>query len=114
MNEYQRRAASVHALAHPVRLQILEMLARHPTCVCDLVSMTRRRQAYVSQQLSVLRATGLVNAKKDGLYVCYQLAWPEVGKLLETIRFISTQHPEKTAVQHEGCDLRCRLSPGRN
>ena len=73
----------MRALAHPMRLQILQALADHPACVCELQAKTGRRQAYVSQQLSTLRAAGLVCGEKEGLQVRYRLTRPEVIRLLE-------------------------------
>lgn len=80
MSEYQKRAKILQAMSHPVRLQILEILARGPACVCDLISRTRQRQAYVSQQLMLLRQTGIVKSTRLGLNIQYELAQPETTK----------------------------------
>jgi DNA-binding transcriptional ArsR family regulator len=42
------------ALAHPVRLQILDMLRSGEVCVCHMETALGKRQAYISQQLMVL------------------------------------------------------------
>ena len=76
----------MRALAHPVRLKILQALAEHPACVCELQAKTERRRAYVSQQLSILRAAGLVCGEKEGLQVRYRLTRPEVIRLLEIVQ----------------------------
>jgi len=95
MNSYQSQAAIVRALAHPVRLQILQALADHPACVCELQAATGRRQAYVSQQLSILRAVGLVSGEKEGLQVRYRLTWPDMDRLLEIIRLVGARRLEQ-------------------
>lgn len=84
MNAYQARAKVFKALAHPVRLHILELLALGPSCVCDLVMRTGHRQANISQHLALLRAAGLVQTNREGLYVWYSLAQPAVEQFLET------------------------------
>jgi DNA-binding transcriptional ArsR family regulator len=71
------------ALAHPKRLAILEALREGERCVCDLEQALQLRQAYVSQQLTVLREAGLVCYRKDGWNVFYRIGRPEVYTLLE-------------------------------
>jgi ArsR family transcriptional regulator len=70
---YDQQAALFRALAHPVRLGILDLLARDEACVCHLTAALGKRQPYVSQQLMVLREAGLVTDRKDGLMVYYRL-----------------------------------------
>lgn len=70
-----RIAATIfRALAHPGRVWILELLSEQEMCVCELAAALHRRQAYVSQQLSVLRQAGLVVDRREGLQVFYRLA----------------------------------------
>ncbi len=66
MRKYQLESSMFHALAHPVRLQILGILHQRPACVCDLVLLTGQRQPYISQQLMILKAAGLVDFRSDG------------------------------------------------
>ena len=74
MSGYRKRAKILQAMSHPVRLQILEILADKPACVCDLIARTRRRQAYISQHLMLLRQTGMVKSTRLGLNIQYELA----------------------------------------
>ena len=67
-------------MSHPVRLQILDILAKRPTCVCDLIAQTRQRQAYISQHLMALREAGLVKSTRQGVNIQYELAQPEITK----------------------------------
>lgn len=80
MREYHKRAKILHAMSHPVRLQILEILARGPACVCDLIVQTRQRQAYISQHLMLLRQTGIVKSTRLGVRNQYELTQPETTK----------------------------------
>ena len=80
MKEYRKRAKILQAMSHPVRLQILEILADKPACVCDLIARTRRRQAYISQHLMLLRQNGMVKSTRLGLQMQYELAQPEITK----------------------------------
>lgn len=84
MNGYEQTAAVLKALAHPVRLQILDLLQREgEACVCHLESRLGQRQAYISQQLARLRTAGLVEDRREGLNVFYSVAMPDSGPLLE-------------------------------
>lgn len=71
------------ALAHPKRLAILKTLRDGERCVCEIEAALDLRQAYVSQQLTILREAGLVCYRKDGWNVYYRIARPEVYTLLE-------------------------------
>lgn len=64
------------ALAHPVRLQILDMLRERELYVYEIEAALQKRQSYVSQQLIVLREAGLVVSQREGLHVRYRLAHP--------------------------------------
>lgn len=60
------------ALAHPIRVQIVRILARTAGCVCgDLVEQLPVAQSTVSQHLKVLKDAGLVSGTIDGPRVCY-------------------------------------------
>ncbi len=83
MIDYERESARFKALGHPVRLQILDLLRRGEACVCHMELELDKRQAYISQQLMVLRESGLVEARKEGMKVFYNLADERLGDLLE-------------------------------
>jgi ArsR family transcriptional regulator, arsenate/arsenite/antimonite-responsive transcriptional repressor len=68
----QQLAALAKALGHPLRVQIVRMLARTDRCMCgDLVDQLPLAQSTVSQHLKVLKEAGLVRAEVDGTRVCY-------------------------------------------
>ncbi len=72
--DYTHKAKEIKALAHPVRLQILDMLRQGELCVCHIETALAKRQTYISQQLAVLREAGLVENRKEGLRVFYRLS----------------------------------------
>ena|GEM_PF-1898394 len=60
------------ALGHPARIEILEYLLAHQTCICgDLVDELPLAQATVSQHLKELKAAGLIHGEIEGNSVCY-------------------------------------------
>jgi ArsR family transcriptional regulator, arsenate/arsenite/antimonite-responsive transcriptional repressor len=65
--------ARLRAAAHPVRLQMLRLLAAAdaPVCVCDITSRFRLRQPTISHHLGILRRAGLVAASRRGIWAHY-------------------------------------------
>jgi DNA-binding transcriptional ArsR family regulator len=82
-NGFKVQAQLFRALSHPVRLRILDILARQEACVCHLTCALGRRQPYVSQQLATLREAGLVADRRDGTLIYYHLADDHVATLLD-------------------------------
>jgi ArsR family transcriptional regulator len=70
-------------LAHPARLAVLEELRAGEQCVCHLEAVLGFRQAYLSQQLGVLRAAGLVEDRRDGWNIFYRVSSPQVYDVLQ-------------------------------
>jgi DNA-binding transcriptional ArsR family regulator len=82
MDGYEKQAQLFRALSHPVRLRILDILARQEACVCHLTAILSQRQPYVSQQLATLRDAGLVADRREGTLIYYRLADEHLAKLL--------------------------------
>lgn len=61
-------------LGHPARLEILQILRIDEECVCHLEAILGLRQAYLSQQLAVLRNAGMIVDRRDGWNVYYRIA----------------------------------------
>jgi ArsR family transcriptional regulator len=86
MNSYREQSQLLKALAHPVRLQILDALREESQCVCHLTALLNKRQAYISQQLAVLREAGLVVDEKEGLNVFYRVSDERVFQVMDALR----------------------------
>jgi DNA-binding transcriptional ArsR family regulator len=80
------------ALAHPVRIKILEILVRGGRTVQELQEALGLEQPIVSQHLAVLRNQSIVTGQKEGLSVRYALRDPLVGDLLDVARRIFNNH----------------------
>ncbi len=65
---------TLKALADPTRIRILGLLASGEICVCHIHESLRLPQSLVSRHLAYLRRSGLVETRKDGLWVHYRLA----------------------------------------
>lgn len=86
------KAAFFRALAHPIRIRILELLVKGDRSVQELQEALGVDQPVVSQQLAVLRTNNIVAGKKEGVSVRYGLRDPLIGDLLETARQIFNNH----------------------
>ncbi len=87
-NLYHLEADAFNALAHPIRLEILELLREGERCVCHIQAMLDLRQAYISQHLNVLRRAGLVGNRKEGVRVYYQVTDPALFDLIDGLKAI--------------------------
>jgi ArsR family transcriptional regulator len=83
MSIYQQQSELFKALAHPVRLAILEILRGGEQCVCHMEAVLGLRQAYISQHLMVLREAGLVDDRRDGWNVFYRVVKPQVYAVMD-------------------------------
>ena len=90
------KAQFFRALAHPVRIKIVEILVRGGRTVQELQEALGLEQPIVSQQLVVLRNQHIVAAQKEGLFVRYRLRDPLVGELLDVARQIFNNHLSNT------------------
>lgn len=68
-----RDANLLKALGHPSRLQMALALTAGETCVCKLQELVGSDVSTVSRHLSVMRAAGLLDSRKSGLWVYYRL-----------------------------------------
>jgi len=72
--EHAARMAEVaKALGDPIRLQLVDVLRRHAgeVCVCELVPLFDISQSTLSHHLSKLRAAGIVDSERHGLWAYY-------------------------------------------
>jgi ArsR family transcriptional regulator len=61
------------ALSDETRLRILKMLEARPLCVCEIQHVLKGSQPNVSHHLKTLYEAGLVDSKRDGLWISYRL-----------------------------------------
>jgi DNA-binding transcriptional ArsR family regulator len=80
------KARFFKALAHPIRIRIVELLVERDRTVQELQVALALDQSSVSQHLAVLRANQVVAARKEGAGVRYALRDPLVGDLLGVAR----------------------------
>jgi DNA-binding transcriptional ArsR family regulator len=83
---FERQAAICRAFAHPKRLQLLDMLGRGEARISSLQKALGISKANLSQHLAILKAAGVVSARRNGRDVYCSLTLPEVRKACHLIR----------------------------
>jgi ArsR family transcriptional regulator len=73
---YEARADIMKALAHPLRLEMIDLLSKKEFCVEDIARQVEAERSNVSRHLSVLAGAGIVESRKEGLKVFYSLKVP--------------------------------------
>jgi ArsR family transcriptional regulator len=88
---YVAKAEFFKMLGHPVRIRVLELLQDGPKAVRDLLAEIEVEAPNLSQQLAVLRRSGIVTANREGATVVYALAGGDVADLMRAARRILTE-----------------------
>lgn len=86
MDRLARAAAVMRVLSHPHRLRICELLIRGQVPVKAVARHLRIHDNAASQHLSIMKAHGILDARRCGKTVYYQVIDPRPGWLLECIR----------------------------
>jgi len=92
----QFKAEFFKALAHPLRIRILELLRSGPLSVTQIQDATGAPGSSVSQQLAVLRGRSIVTTERRGTTVIYSVADAELFELLDVVRRIFNAHLAET------------------
>ena len=94
---FEKRSSEIlSALSNPFRIRLLFALSEQEACVCHLEALLKKRQAYISQHLMALRKVGLLETRRDGKFVYYQLSDPRVIDLVKDAALIAGLDQEDT------------------
>lgn len=100
----------LRAIAHPARLEILNLLRGGEICVCQMEARLGYRQAYISQHLMALREAGLVADRRQGWKVFYRPIRPGLFALLDVAAEALNMAP---VTAESGINAHENLSPAR-
>jgi len=70
---FEKQAEIAKAIAHPLRIAIVNFLKDGEQCVCDIAEHIGSERSNVSRHLSVMVNAGLLEYRKEGLKVIYRL-----------------------------------------
>ena len=101
---FDAQVAILKALTHPARIAILEILRGGEHCVCHISAYLGFWQAYISQQLSVLREAGLIQDRRDGWNVYYSVVDSRVFEILDDVKVLSGTSVNVLPAAHGECN----------
>jgi len=107
MNAYEIESDFLKTISHATRLAILDILRDGEQCVCHIEAMLGLRQAYISQQLMVLKQAGLLETRRDGLNLYYRVCAPEVFTVLDALHSATGVSPKVPQYKHAKRDCPC-------
>ncbi|GLY16747.1 metalloregulator ArsR/SmtB family transcription factor [Kineosporia rhizophila] len=103
VEEAQKLATLLKALAEPTRLQLLSLVAAHEggeACVCDLTAPVGLSQPTVSHHLKILVDAGLLTREKRGVWAYYTLVPERLTQITAALGdFTTPQAPTPQAAQ---------------
>ena len=89
INPEKLEAASelLRALAHPLRLQIVEFIDQNDAInVNKIYNTLKLEQSITSQHLRVLRTTDLVSTEREGKFIHYRVDYDKIDQTVKAIR----------------------------
>lgn len=103
---FELHAELLKALAHPRRLEILQLLRHEPMNVSQMQEMLSLPQANLSQHLQILREAGVVKTERSGKEVRYSLAHKKFIKACDLMREILIErHQDDTRATSLSLDM---------
>ncbi len=101
------------ALSDDTRLRILGLLVQGELCVCDLVAVLDLPQSTVSRHLAYLRNSGLVDGRRQGVWMHYRLAQQDGALHDDLIDLLSKDLARLEEIKSDQRKLRQYLSKKR-
>lgn len=92
---FELHAELLKALAHPRRLEIVNLLRDQKLSVTDIYEMLDLPQANISQHLMILREAGVVVTHRQGKQIFYSISHPKIIAASDALReVLIDQHPD--------------------
>ena len=88
---FERQAEIAKAVAHPLRIAVIDFLKEGERCVCDIAEQVGSERSNISRHLAVMVHAGVLTCRKDGLKVFYGLKTPCVAQCLSCITRVVKQ-----------------------
>ena len=93
---YEKQAEIAKAVAHPVRVAIIDFLKDGEQCVCDIAERIGSERSNVSRHLSVMVRAGVLECRKEGLKVIYKLKTPCILDFFSCVTGVIRQQAQES------------------
>ncbi len=105
MKPLKKTCELLKSIGNPLRAQILLAIGDGEACVCHLEALLGIRQASISQQLMILRRKQLIKSRREGKYVFYRLAKPEILEVIHAAGAVAGVPRSALVIQtHTHCE----------
>ena len=95
---FELHAEVCKALAHPLRIEVIDVLMKGELCFSDILEETGGLKSNLSQHISVMVSSGILKARKDSRCNYYSLSSPKVAKACSLMREVLVENLKK---QHQ-------------
>jgi ArsR family transcriptional regulator, arsenate/arsenite/antimonite-responsive transcriptional repressor len=109
--EVEPLAGLYKALGDPTRLRIVALLVNGELCVCHLQHVLGLPQAHVSRHLAVLRAAGVVEARREGSWIHYRLREQDDRDRARQLRALTEAYASRDALRRDVKRIRGLAGP---
>ena len=92
---FEKQAEIAKAVAHPLRIAVVDFLKDGEKCVCDIAEHVRSERSNVSRHLGVMVGAGVLSFRKEGLKVFYKLRTPCIVDFLACVTKILKQQAQE-------------------
>jgi DNA-binding transcriptional ArsR family regulator len=89
---FELHAEALKALAHPLRLEIVDLLYKNELCFSDILASTGGLKSNLSQHLSIMAGSGLLQVRKDSRCNYYSLSSLKVAKACQLLREVLAEN----------------------
>ena len=86
MQLFEKQADIAKAIAHPVRVAVLEFVKDGEQCVFDIANAVGTERSNLSKHLSVMVNAGVLTSRKEGLKVMYRVKTPCIMRFLDCLK----------------------------
>ena len=88
---FEKQAEIAKAIGHPLRVAIVDFLRDGEQCVCDIADHVGSERSNISRHLSVMVKAGVLECRKEGLKVIYNLKTPCILDFLSCTSLVLKQ-----------------------
>jgi len=93
---FQKQAEVAKAIAHPLRIAIIDFLKDGEQCVCDIAEHIGSERSNVSRHLSLMVNAGVLEYHKEGLKVIYRLKCPCILDFFSCVTSVLRQQAKES------------------
>jgi ArsR family transcriptional regulator len=99
------------ALGDETRLRIVALLSHGELCVCHLEAALDLNQSNASRQLGILKAAGIVDSRREGTWVYYQITEQEHATVAQALEVLTKAFGAERALRADHAKLRKSCGP---